>query len=237
VNSNILKDNKGFTIVELLIALSVLSTILLIASAVMIQISNIYSKGVNSANLQNTTRSINGDLASSLQFSPSAPYPCVVDNVSCTADNATYSGVPVRSFCINKTRYSFVLNRELGDDGGASPAVHTDHVLWRDTMKTTASCTPLNLTQSNPSQSEPSSVDGSGYELVPVHMRLTKFRVAETAVDSGVYNVSVWLAYGDSDLMKPIDGNGHTNCYGDTGSAFCSTALIDSTITRRLQVE
>jgi prepilin-type N-terminal cleavage/methylation domain-containing protein len=237
-----LRSSEGFTIVELLIALSVLSTILMIASAVMIQISNTYSKGVNAANLQNTTRTINADLASSLQFNPSSPAPCAVDNVSCTAPGAVpYPGGPtgsiIRSFCINKTRYSFVLNRELGDDQGSTPALHTEHVLWRDTMTSTANCKPLDLSKSNPSSSDASSAPGSGYELMPVHMRLTKFRIAEAPAGSGVYSVSVWAAYGDSDLMNNIDANGHTNCLGDKGSAFCSTSMIDSTVIRRLQVE
>jgi prepilin-type N-terminal cleavage/methylation domain-containing protein len=234
-----LNSNKGFTIVELLIALSVLSTILVMSTTVMIQIGNIYTKGVNSSNLQNTTRSINSDLASTLQFSPSAPAPCVVDKVSCTSGTLSYSDavgpVAIHAFCIAKTRYSFVLNRELGDDSATK--VHTAHVLWKDTMTSTANCNPVDLRQSNPTSSDKSSVAGSGYELVPIHMRLTKFRVAESAPSSGVYNVSVWLVYGDSDLMKKIDDNGHTNCVGDTGTAFCATAFIDSTVIRRLQVE
>ena len=237
-----LKSNEGFTIVELLIALSVLSTILLMSSAIMIQISNIYSKGVNSANLQNTTRNINSDLGSSIQFSPSAPSPCTVTPVTCYGGTAPYAGTPGKltyAFCINKTRYSYVLNREMGDDSAKTSDKHTEHVLWRDTMTTTANCKPLDLRKSNPSDSDVTSVQGSGYEMMPIHMRLTKFRVMEKSPDSGVYDVSVWLAYGDSDLMTSttIDSTGHTNCLGDIGSAFCATSLIDSTVTRRLQVD
>ncbi len=41
-----LKSTRGFTIVELMIALTVLSTILVMATVIMINIGVLYSKGV-----------------------------------------------------------------------------------------------------------------------------------------------------------------------------------------------
>lgn len=241
-------SQQGFTIVELMIALSVLSTLLVMATVLMIQIGSLYSKGVNQANLQNATRNLSHDITTALQFSGAAPPACAQTPVttchSISTDPAhpnpvNYSGLVIYAYCINNTRYSYVMNREHGDDNSFSPVQHTEHVLWRDTMKSNATCYPLDLTQGLPNDGN--TVAGTGYEMMPNHMRLTRFKTVESAPGSGIYSVDIWTAYGDSDLVKVDTSDnpataGQPSCQGGAGTQYCALAKISTTVARRLAV-
>src|SRR5947209_8682260 len=131
-----LLNQTGFTIVELMVALSVLSTILIICTAVLIQIGNIYIHGVNTANVQNTTRTIVSDLTATLQFSGFSPDGCTSISTTCYSPGPPPPVDPLVhgpfAYCVGDTRYSYILQKELGTD---SDGVKTTHVLWRDTIK------------------------------------------------------------------------------------------------------
>lgn len=258
------RQTKGFTIVELMIALTVLSTILTMSTVILIQIGAIYSKGVNQANLQNSTRTVVSDLSSDLQFSGNVPQPCIppppaaptvpipTGSITCYAPSVLVPlGLPTDprtvgsgsgqfqayAFCIGTTRYSYALNRELGTDNGVSPAVTTTHVLWRDTLTNPNDpCLPLELSTATPADGN--SVLGSGYEMLGNHMLLTRFKVYETSATSDIYNIDVWTAYGDSDLMKIQDSTGtnpgQANCLGGTDTQFCATSQISTTLIGRI---
>jgi prepilin-type N-terminal cleavage/methylation domain-containing protein len=241
-NSKPPKNSFGFTIVELLIAMSVLSVLLVGGAMVMTRIGVLYTKGVNAANLQNTSRNVISDISSTLEFSGGKPYPCSTTALICqvnTGDVAnpnpgSFGGVTVYVNCINNIRYSYVLNRELGHDSANN--VDTFHVLWRDTIRNSGQCFPLDISQNNnhPTDANTAS-DSQGYEMVPDHVRLTKFRIAENPSDSGVYAIDVWTAFGDSDLVVVDSSTGNTACQGGAGTAFCASSKQSASVTRRLE--
>ncbi len=237
----------GFTIVELMIALSILSVLLVTSTIILIQIGALYSKGVNAADLQNATRTVVADISGQLQFSGKVPLGCTTTPATCYANvNDVDFGAgnaqtlepagTVYSYCIGNTRYTYVLNRELGTDTSKTTAhpdtTVTPHVLWRDTLKTDATACPvLDIAVDNPSDS--STQSGSGYEMLGNHMRLIRFKIEQTPPSSGIYGVDVWTAFGDSDLVAS-DGSGRPICVGGTGSQFCSTATITTQLTGRI---
>lgn len=227
---------KGFTIVELMIALSILSALLLLATLVMAQIGRLYTKGVNQASLQNTTRNISDDISSAIEFSGFAP------------TTGSFNGY--RSICIGNVRYSYQLNRKLGTDNSVTPAVLTRHVLWRDVMSSsTGNCVPLNLGAVTPGvmagSGALSSVSGSGYEMMPENTRLVTMGY-EQPVCGGVYKIRVYSAYGDSDLVgtksvadKDCNGQSITVnepfCQTIAGSQFCAISVLTTSVSRRLE--
>lgn len=226
-----LRSNKGFTIVELLIALSILSTILTMSTVIMIQIGKWYNKGVNAANIQNTSRNLTSDISSALQFSGS----------NTRSGSTSYGGTNVSAICIDTIRYSYLLNKSLGHDSGdttGSPAIaasDTPHVIWRDQMKTRANCTPLNITTASiPADSDDDNPMTNGYEMVGNHMRLTKFVVGYRGGTSlGIVNITVNMAYGDSDVV--INNGGTALCKGGTGSEYCNISNLTTSVKRRIE--
>jgi len=225
------KSSEGFTIVELMIALSVLATILVMSTVIMIQISALYSKGVNAANLQNTSRNAINDIASALQFGGSPPIVASPQAVIFSDNDGSHS-VQSGAYCINNVRYTYVLGREQATDiNGHS----TPHVLYRDTITGTGSCPILDITHDTiAADSADADPAHNGYDMLADHMRLTKLSIAETPPSSGVYNVDVWGAYGDSDLVVTA-ADGSNTCKGGPGTQFCSTSQLSTSVTRRLQ--
>jgi type II secretory pathway pseudopilin PulG len=247
-------DMKGFTIVELMVALGVMSLVLIMSTTILIQIGSIYNRGVSSSNMQNTSRSIVSDISSAIEFSGYNP---AVSECSGTADtsglnNSCYSNgsssdpYPSESaYCIGTVRYTFIPNVELGLDIATNPITHltnatTPHILWRDLLKSYSDpCQPVNLAMTNPIDGY--SVPNSGAELMAYHTRLTSFSVTAPSTDdpltgkSNVYNVNVSAAYGDSDLLN-LSGAG-TTCNSqvtNTSSEFCSTTSITTTVNARV---
>src|SRR5437868_3678396 len=94
---------RGFTIVELMIATTVLSLILLLVSVVMIGVGNLFSKGVNQAKVQNSVRNIADDLSQQLKYSSGI-----------VAGNPTAMPTQTEAFCIGTTRYSYIKTYEIG---------------------------------------------------------------------------------------------------------------------------
>ena len=64
--------NKGFTIVELLIATAVFSFILLVVTTGIIRLGNMYYKGVISSRTQESIRNIVSETSSAIQFAQSS---------------------------------------------------------------------------------------------------------------------------------------------------------------------
>jgi len=234
-NINKRLGDRGFTIVELMVALTVLSTILLISTVMLIQISKLYTKGVNLAQLQNATRTISGDLASGVQFSGAIPIDCPDDqsttSQTCAVSSANFGGITVYSYCINTTRYSYVMNRELGQDNDPGNT-NTPHVLWRDSMPNGNSCNPLDITLTT--VRNPDNSINNGYEMAPEHTRLNRFYVDQRPDGSGVYQIDIWMAFGDQDLLTTVDSVGNRRCNDVPDSQYCATSELTTTVARRL---
>lgn len=210
-------NSSGFTLVELMISLSVLSLILLMGAMIMTQIGKWYSKGVNSANVQNVSRTVSSDIVSAIQFSGTSPR------------TGTGGAGGASAYCLDKVRYTYVLNRKLGGNTGGSAA---NHVLWRDVMRTSANCTPLDLSASRPSDSNTDTSVG-GFELLSNNMRLTQLRVTDNPVGSGIYAVEVNMAYGSDEVVR--SNAGRASCLGGAGTEYCAVANHSTSVNRRLK--
>ncbi|HUC78954.1 MAG TPA: prepilin-type N-terminal cleavage/methylation domain-containing protein [Candidatus Saccharimonadales bacterium] len=101
-------NKKGFTIIELLIATSVFSGILLIVTYGIIQISKMYLNGFIQTQTQNIAVSLSDELSRDIEFS---------SETSITPDTTTPSG-NYHYFCTNQYEYYYIplgnsLNRVL----------------------------------------------------------------------------------------------------------------------------
>jgi prepilin-type N-terminal cleavage/methylation domain-containing protein len=206
-------EQQGFTIIELLIATAVFSTILVLASGMMINIGRLYYKGINQSRIQYTVRTITDELAAQLQL----------------ADNVT-PAVPlpggVEAICIATTRYTYIENHQLRN--GPLDADHSPHVLWRDNNPTPNSCVPVTGFPTSP------TAGLNGVELMAPNSTLTEFMVAGTSP----YTVTIAAAYGDTGPTGVINLAGvNSRCRPGAGSQFCSTAHLTTAVARRITVE
>jgi prepilin-type N-terminal cleavage/methylation domain-containing protein len=205
------QSEQGFTIVELMIALSILATILLLCSAMLISLGFMFTKGTNQANTQNAARNIMNDLSYAFEFSPTSPSTVVVNHST--------------SWCFGTTRYTFILQKQLGSQ--------VTHSMWRDTLASGAVCTGYDLEAAAPSNiaSDPNAVSGSGTELVLDNMGIAQ--LSYTPLANGTNDISLIVAYGKFGAGGDFNAAG-TQCNGGPDSRFCATAVLQRTVFRRL---
>ncbi|MDB5165101.1 MAG: hypothetical protein JWL89_727 [Candidatus Saccharibacteria bacterium] len=220
------KQERGFTIIELMIATIVLATILVLVSAMMIGIGQLYYKGINQARVQDTTRSIVDDVSQHLQLSGKAPVPEAVDDTTgdstaiVVAPASAEPGYTIKAWCIDSTRYTYVLNRQIGTGTDTNGAPQLSHVLWRDTISAGV-CTPADLRN-------PGTLSSTGTELMIGNSRLTDLTIGITSP----YTLSVGVALGDIDLLNL--NHADSTCKSDAGQQFCATSGLKTVVVRRI---
>jgi prepilin-type N-terminal cleavage/methylation domain-containing protein len=234
---------KGFTIIELMIATAVFSTILLMVTVLMINIGNLYYKGVNQARVQDNVRSISDEVSQQLKlgdsFTPSDP----------TKKGANGE----QAYCIGSKRYTYVVGIQISTpQPPAASGTSYRHVLWRDDNPSPGSCsviddsiTPANEAVNLTTQSPSTGLHGA--ELIAPRSRLIHFSLIGTSP----YSVAVGVAYGDNDLLcnpsvvgscasnvaMPNFGDytsGNLLCKGNLGRQFCATAKLNTSVVKRL---
>lgn len=220
----ITSNKTGFTIVELMIAISILSLILLLSTYGIVRIGALYSKGTSQANTQDAARNILGAITAQLQLGGATPVfiaPTLAPGVT-TPSN-------VGALCIGSKRYSFIVNHKLLN-------ANNDHVLWQDILNSSSSCGIIStLGVVTPSDPLNTSAPNNGSELLAANMRLTDFDISSSG---GLYTITITIAYGDSDLINYVPRAGSvqaiTTCKGGTGSQFCAVASYTTTVAPRL---
>jgi prepilin-type N-terminal cleavage/methylation domain-containing protein len=237
---------QGFTIIELMIATAVLSTIILLATVIMTSIGSLYDKGINQARIQDDTRNVTDQLSQDLKFNNAA-----ITIGSGTAVTPSGKSITVYAYCIGTTvRYSYVIGYKIGtskyDIDNSTP--ESPDVLWRDDqtnpnvvshVTSGSSCTPVDVAVTG-------GVQGSGTELIAPDSRLTAFCIGNitsgacssdggTAITSP-YDLTVEMAYGDIDLLSGLTAGQQSNnvtCHGGSGDQFCATSILTTTAVQR----
>lgn len=219
------RNQQGFTIVELLIATAVLSTILVLVTVLMVNIGNLYYKGINQARVQGATRNITDEVSQHLELSSGV--------LQATA-NASYPNI--QAYCTSDTRYTFITGVQIGHKappGTVGPVYY--HILWRDTNPTPGSC-QVDATNGG-AMTDASATNGT--ELIPPNSRLTAFCIGTIDASNtcnvstiSPYTLSVGIAYGDDDLLN-VNGIS-TVCSGIKGDQFCATAHLTTAAVKRL---
>jgi prepilin-type N-terminal cleavage/methylation domain-containing protein len=201
-------SESGFTIIELMIATSVLAVIILLVTVMITSIGNLYYKGVTQSQTQDTTRNIADQLSQDIELADSVP---VV-----VTDTHIVPGKTLYALCVGTSRYSYVIGEVLGTNG-------FQHIVWRD-KPSSPGCTPANLTMTDP----PGGTNGS--ELMGAKSQLSAL-VVNTPSGSSLSTITVGVVYGASDLHTGSGTN--TTCNGKVGDQFCaSDALTVSAIQR-----
>ena len=225
-------NQRGFTIVELMIATAVFSIVLLILTTGVLSFTRQYYKGIINNRTQNIARNTVREITQSIQFS--------TGEVTTLYNNAGQVG----GYCINGRPYYFALGRQLN---GGDAATTAKHVL----ITGSANCvSPApNITNAD--------LNSSPYigfrELLGDKMRLAYFNV--TPISGGSTEVVMRIAYGDKDLLcsgsvanscqptgsltdtqilNPL-GDNALQCRGSSGNQFCSVIGFTTQVVKRVQ--
>lgn len=210
------KKQHGFTIVELLIATSVFTVILLLVSVGIIKINANYYKGVNQSRTQQTARAVLDDISQAIQFNngavsaPSSPFP------STEGDQF--------AVCVGGNRYSVYLKKMIIADSS------TSHALIKDTPGSCAIGDPVD------------NLDGGGAlpsgttELLAPRMRVAALSVEQpnSTDSSGLWKVNVRIVYGGDGVTDDLLNGSKDGCNTGEGSQFCAVSDLTAYVEKRL---
>ena len=196
----------GFTIVELLIATTAFSVVLLLSLTAFLQIGQIFYKGVTITQTQQATRKIYDDITSSYHAS---------NNV--TPQNSASGGR--QYFCVGSSRYSYILGKKVDQ---ATENTTTNFGLIKDKLPGGSPC-------ANP-------FDAPGIvPIQPVHdellgnnMRLSN--VLLVPISSTLYHIDVTIAYGEDSVLNNA-GSMSPDCQKSLSNArFCSVSKLSTAV-------
>jgi prepilin-type N-terminal cleavage/methylation domain-containing protein len=202
---------KGFTIVELMIASAVFSAILLLLTMGLLAVGRTYYKGVVTSRTQQVSRAILEDVSDSIRFNGGTVAPSIVPN-----------GLS-RGVCVGGKRYSYELNKQL-NEGVASQR----HVLVVDDLATcSAGSTAQNMSSATP----------TGRELMSTRMRLSAFSVTQVGSGTDLWRITVRVASGEDDLLQDTDGDGVLDTCRTlrSGSQFCAVSELSTVVQKRVR--
>jgi prepilin-type N-terminal cleavage/methylation domain-containing protein len=224
-------SQAGFTIVELMIASVVFSTILVVITVGIIRFTNGYYRGINSSSTQATAQNAIDSITQAVQFSSSKADP---------GDTNATDGF----FCAGGKVFTY----SKGQQFNGTPADNDRGLFMMDRGDTCADPTTAEFTTALAAK--------TGVELLNKGMRVVQASV--TAPDGKLLsNVHLMIAYGDPDLLcSPAAGAGtggcntgapayaaaaritapDTRCKTTVGSQFCTVVDLSSVAQQRLVV-
>ena len=229
-----MKNNKGFTIVELMIATVVFSLVLLLALAGIMQVTRMYYKGVNQSRTQEAARAVTDEIGETIRFTNDvvnlASVAVTGPVVDANEDNVNY-------LCIGSKRYTYAIDRKLESSGSSESDKVKRHVLWVD--QPDVGC----VEAADLDMDEPSS-GFNGRELLSENMRLARLDVNQIVALGDVFEIGITVAYGDDDtqdggplLLNSAGTNRECRGFssGSGGGEYCAVSSIAVTVERRLQ--
>lgn len=226
--SNKLKKQSGFTIIELMIATTIFSLVLMICLAGVMQVTKMYYRAVTQNKTREVARSIADEIGESIRFSNQQIL--LGKNVVTGPQINNLGANDTGYFCIGEKRYSFAIDRQVK----SSPVVNTKqklHALWVDNGCVGSPVTAVDLNDTD------LLTKSNGRDLVPENMRLYNLSVAVVDPVANTYKITVGVAYGDDDLLEPNPSTNPTelSCSGSfVGTEFCATSDFAVTIQKRL---
>ena len=219
---------KGFTIVELLIATTVFSIIMLTALTGFLEIGRLFYKGVSATNTQTIANQVSQDILGNFT---------TAGNVS-----GPNSGNGYTYYCIGNTRYTYDIGYEVSSSASpnhAAPAGGNgssggNFGLLRDVMPGSSACgAPCN--DQVPTSCPTSTVKfNNPTELLGDKMRIDAFSVQPGSSTPNFYNLSIVIAYGDDDRLAYTTPNDPSTvyCAGNSSNQFCAVSQITTSAYR-----
>lgn len=218
---NKMKQNSraGFTIVELLIATTVFSVVLLLAMTGFFQIGHIFYKGVSITQTQSVADQIGQDLSASVESA---------SNISAVTQFQTTNYYYA---CVGKVRYTFNPTYRVSAD--ATDEFTTGQIgLVKDTLNNDGACQPPCIP--NPASCGPGQLAwNKPQELLGDKMRVESLSLTPLAsVSSSYFTIKLVISYGSDDLLIYTDTSDHStaSCTQQQGGQFCAIGRYNASI-------
>ena len=215
----------GFTIVELMLATSVFSVVLLVALTSFLQVGHLFYKGVSLTNTQNVATSVLNDVSNSVQ------------NASTISSSTPYTSGTYDYLCAGNTRYTFTTHNVNGQQVSVAASLSTtpnynsgdnggNFGLLKDSLPGSSGCAApcaSGCGSAGFDQTKP-------VEMLGDQMRLASITITNVPTVQNLYNIKMVMAYGDDTFLnfsiprQPV-------CTGSSANqAFCSVVSLSTSV-------
>lgn len=215
--TRIFRRQKGFTLVELMVATTVFSFVLLIATATTIQIGKLYYKGLIQTATQETVRLVSDDITRSFQFANGTKIP--------GTNNASQ-----QQFCIGDTRYTYQINQQVV---GGALGLRTEQMSGAFNCATAPSNSPQELLAEN--------MRLLYFDVSPVGTSGKTFQISVRMAYGDNDLLTIYQPDGFTTVDVSGDGTfNNTDVQQATcrtniaGSGFCAVSQLDNVVKKRL---
>lgn len=212
------KKQQGFTIIELLIATAVFSTVLLIAATGIVHIGKLFQKGITSSLTQEVARNTMDEIKNDFEYSGG--------DFRRLAPNGANQG-----FCIGSRLYSYRLNNKIDGAAVRRTMVVRDFANC-DMSPIAAPDDVIAGTGRDPITGSVINVSDQMREFLGQNMRLYSFSVDETPTGSPEptgLQIAIDVVSGDDDLISA------GRCSGGAGSQYCANSPLVTYAVKRLR--
>ncbi|HWB38787.1 MAG TPA: prepilin-type N-terminal cleavage/methylation domain-containing protein [Candidatus Saccharimonadales bacterium] len=234
--------SAGFTILEVMIATAILSTVLLVASFVIVAIGRLYTKGTTGASLQNNVRNIVQTLSDGVQYATAS------SQMQSGSRTDTFHGLAVKlnSVCAGNVEITYAADIIPNVNLGSTP-YSMPYTIWQS-QTPGSGCQPIPIDSYTSSTPQNATSQNIGLPNEAIHSLTLSPTGAGSQVSSGAKGVTLWqisiAAYSaaGNDLVNgagnpysvPAVNPGTTvSCKGASGQEFCFTSSLTTVAVQR----
>lgn len=224
------KLSAGFTVVELMIATSVFSVILLLSLAGFLQIGQLFYKGVNITQTSNALNQVVTSLKNDIMFDPDSSAIAILDSDVTLSDSTV---IQRRYFCVGTNRYAYILGRQIDREAQADEMQNFAVSGWyrfallKDRYGGTGCPDPFN--------SAAPFVAADTTELLGGRMRLSDLQITQLpSPKDKLYTVSIRIAYGDNEVLQNPSSTNPICIAQPAYSKYCFVSDLVSTVRKGL---
>jgi prepilin-type N-terminal cleavage/methylation domain-containing protein len=199
---------NGFTIVELMIAISASAVFVMLITTGIIQVSRMYKQATVKTAALNAARELQSTIAGEIQYSASTP-------VTGTVTSGVSAGY--NYLCVGQTAYYWKDANSLS----AAELSGSTQYFYKSSISGPAVCSASYVFNTSTAVSP-----------LPKYVRATSFNLAGSG--TGPYTFAIRLVAGDKDLFESNDFA--NNCVSmAVGGQFCATVALNSTFGRKVE--
>jgi prepilin-type N-terminal cleavage/methylation domain-containing protein len=198
----------GFTIIELLVATTIFSIVLVVIVASFLQIGRMFYKGVSVNNVNESARGLVDDISNDVRLADAST------NIHVSTDTADTT---IKYFCAGQHRYTFILNQQVRGSIG---------VLAKDIKAGIVQDVTGGVCQ------QPSTLDGnSPRQVLGPDMQLNALDIAQTGTSVSIHAHVIFYGVDDS-VFNPSINDPAAYCSGNLLSTqFCAMSDIKTNVT------
>jgi len=206
-----ISKKEGFTIIELLIAMAGFSFVLLLVTVVMINIGNLYSKGINQTRIDDASRTVLDDISTKIKYSKASSYS--------TAGGTLANGTTYLVYCINNSKFA------------VSSSISGTNFLRRSTLGTGAVGCPVDTANDST----------SGTDLLPQNSKLAYFNITKNGSNFTINISMVYGNFSNTNISNfsaPPNGIADNfdkiQCNTGTSYQYCAVTNLSTVVSSRL---